>query len=78
MLARMWKKRNTPALMVGLQAGTTTLEISLAVLQKIGHEDPAIPLLGIHQKMLQYVIRTHAPLYVHNSLIHNSQKLGTT
>jgi hypothetical protein len=31
MLVRMWRKRNTPPLMVGLQAGTTTLEISLAV-----------------------------------------------
>jgi hypothetical protein len=30
-------KRNTPPLLVGLQAGTTTLEISLAVPQKIGH-----------------------------------------
>jgi hypothetical protein len=37
---------------VGLQACTTTLEISLVVPQKIGHsttiEDPAIPLLGIY------------------------------
>jgi hypothetical protein len=37
MLARMWRKRNTPPLLVGLQAGTTTLEISLAVPQKNGH-----------------------------------------
>ena len=50
MLARMWRKRNTPPLLVGLQACTTTLEISLAVPQKIGHgqEDPAILLLGIY------------------------------
>jgi hypothetical protein len=51
MLARMWRKRNTPTLLVGLQAGTTTLEISLAVPQKIGHSttnDPAIHLLGIY------------------------------
>jgi hypothetical protein len=33
----MWKKRNTPQLLVGLQAGTTILEISLAVPQKILH-----------------------------------------
>jgi hypothetical protein len=33
MLARMWRKRNTPPLLVGLHAGTTTLEISLAVPQ---------------------------------------------
>jgi hypothetical protein len=37
MLARMWRKRNTPPLLVGLQAGTTTLEISLVVPQKTGH-----------------------------------------
>jgi hypothetical protein len=49
MLGKMWRKRNTPLLLVGLQAGTTTLEISLAVPQKIGlPEYPAIPLLGIY------------------------------
>jgi hypothetical protein len=37
MLARMWRKRNTPPLLVGVQACTTTLEISLAVPQKTGH-----------------------------------------
>jgi hypothetical protein len=36
MLARMWRKRNTP-LLVGLQACTTTLEVSLEVPLKIGH-----------------------------------------
>jgi hypothetical protein len=51
MLARMWGKRNTPLLLVGLQACTTTLEISLVVPQKIGHSTtggPAISLLGIY------------------------------
>jgi hypothetical protein len=33
----MWRKRNTPPLLVELQAGKTTLEISLAVPQKIGN-----------------------------------------
>ena len=37
MLARMWRKMNTPPLLVGLQADKTTLEISLVVPQKIGH-----------------------------------------
>ena len=37
MLVRMWRKRNTPPLLVGLQACTTTLEISLMVPQKTGH-----------------------------------------
>jgi hypothetical protein len=33
MLARMWSKRNTPPLLVRLQVGTATLEISLVVPQ---------------------------------------------
>jgi hypothetical protein len=41
MLARMWRKRNTPPLLVGLQACTTTLEVSLEVPQKIGHSTTA-------------------------------------
>ena len=31
MLERLWRKRNTPLLPVGLQTGTTTLEINLEV-----------------------------------------------
>ena len=37
MLVRMWRKRDTPPLLAGLQAGTTTLEISFVVPQKIVH-----------------------------------------
>jgi hypothetical protein len=37
MLVRIRRNRNTPPFLVGLQAGTTTLEISLVVHQKIGH-----------------------------------------
>ena len=46
----MWRERNTPPLLVGLQAGTTILEINLAFPQKPGItlvEDYAIPLMGI-------------------------------
>jgi len=54
MLLRMWRKRNTPPLLVGLQTGTTILEINLEVPQKIGNrsicEDPAISLLEIYLK----------------------------
>ena len=53
MLARIWRKRNTPPLLlVGLKACTTTLEISLVVPQKIGHSTTGrsitIALLGIY------------------------------
>ena len=37
MLMRMWRKRDIPSLLVGLQVGTATLEISLAVPLKIRH-----------------------------------------
>jgi hypothetical protein len=50
MLARMWRKKNTP-LLVGLHTCTTTSKVSLAVPQKLDivlQEDPAIPLLGIY------------------------------
>jgi hypothetical protein len=35
MLARIWRRRNTPPLLVGLQACTTTLEVRLEIPQKI-------------------------------------------
>jgi hypothetical protein len=53
MLVKMWRKRNSLPLLVGLLPGTTNLEISLGVSQKIGivlPKDPAIPLLGIIPK----------------------------
>ena len=37
LLEGMWRKKNTPPLLVGLQTGTNTLEISLEVPQKIGN-----------------------------------------
>jgi len=49
----MWRKRNTPPLLMGLQTGTTILEISLEFLRKLDitlPEEPAIPLLGIYPK----------------------------
>jgi hypothetical protein len=33
-MARMWRKRNIPPLLVGLQNCTITLEINMAVTQK--------------------------------------------
>jgi hypothetical protein len=66
MLVRMWRNRNTPPLLVEIQAGKSTLEISLAVLQKIGHISTGISSNNtpghIIQKMLQPVIRTYVPL----------------
>jgi len=47
MLLRMWRSRNTPLLLVGLQGGTTLWKSVWRFIRKL---DPAIPLLGIHPK----------------------------
>jgi hypothetical protein len=66
MLERMWGKRNTPPLLMGMQAFTTTLEIILAVPPKIGHSitgrSQQYHSSAYTQEMFQLVIRTHAPL----------------
>jgi hypothetical protein len=46
--SRCWRGCGEIPLLVVLQAGTTILEISLAVPQKIGRVLPAIPLLGTY------------------------------
>ena len=51
MLAGMRRKGNSPTLLVGMQAGTATLENSKEIPQKVEIElpsDPAIALLGIY------------------------------
>ena len=79
MLARMWRKRNTPPLLVGLKAGTTTLEISLVVPQKIGHSTtrgPSYTTPGHIPEGYSTVPQGHSLNYVHSSFIRDSQKLG--
>jgi hypothetical protein len=48
MLARMWRKRNTPPLLVGLQPLWKSVWQFLRKLDIILSEDPAIPLLVIY------------------------------
>ena len=53
MLELMWSKDNTPALLVGMENCTATLEINMMVTRKLGinlPNDPAIPLLGIYPR----------------------------
>ena len=54
MLARMWRKGNPFALLVGMQIGAATVESSMEIPQKKLKLDlpfdPAIPLLGIYPK----------------------------
>ena len=42
-LGMMWRKRNTPQLLVGYQGITTTLEISPLIPQKTGHDTTREP-----------------------------------
>ena len=49
----MWRKKNTPLLLMGLQTGTTTLKITLDIPQKLEIDLPevlTIPILGIYPK----------------------------
>jgi hypothetical protein len=69
MLARMWRKRDTPPLLVGL-LGQLLWKIVWRFLRKLDivlQDNPAIPLLDIYPED-----------YVHSSLIYNSQKLERT
>jgi hypothetical protein len=48
MLVRIWRKRNTPPLLVGLQPLWKSVLQFLRKLDIVLPEDPAIPLLGIY------------------------------
>ena len=81
MLARMWRKKNIPLLLVGFQAVTTTLEISLVVPQKNGHSNTcgsSYTTPGNIPKRCPTMPQGHVFHYVHSSLICDSQKLETT
>jgi hypothetical protein len=84
MLSRMRRKRNSPPLLVGLQACTSKLLLWKSVWQFLRKldivisEDPAIPLLGIHPEDVPTCNKGHMLHYVHSSFIYNSQKLERT
>ena len=69
MLARMWRKRISFALLVGMQTGAATLENSIAFFKKLKIElpyDPAIALLGIYPKntKIQILRGTCTPMFI--------------
>jgi hypothetical protein len=66
MLVRLWRNRNTPPLMVGLQAGITTLKKVWWFLRKLEivlPDDPTITLLGIYPKDGPTYNKDTCPLY---------------
>ena len=69
MLVRMWRKRVSFALLVGMQTGAATLENSMEVPQKVKNRtthDPAIALLGIYPKDTKMLIPrgTCTPMFI--------------
>ena len=81
MLARLQRKRNTSPLLVGLQANTTTLEICLAIPQKIGYSTtwrPSYSTSGHIPKRRSNIQQRRMYHNVHSSSIYNSQKLERT
>ena len=75
MLERMWSKGNTPPLLMGMQICTTTVEIGMAVFQKIGNQLTARP-NNTTQRMLNHT-EGHLFNYVYSNIICNSQNLET-
>ena len=81
MLERLWSKENTPPLVVGVEICRTTLQINLAVSQKIGNSStsrPSYTTSGQIPKGCSTILQGHLLNYVHSSFISNSQKLETT
>jgi hypothetical protein len=81
MLERIWRKRNIPTLLMGLQIGTTTLEINLEVPQKTGNRStwrPSYSTFGNISKRCPTMLQGHMFHCVHSGLICDSQKLETT
>jgi hypothetical protein len=77
MLVRMWRKRNTPPLLVGLQAVQPLWKSVWRFRRKLDIVilvDPAIPFMGIYPEDVPTGNKdTCSP--VHSSPIYNSQKL---
>ena len=81
MLARMWSKGDTLSLLVRVQTCKATLEIYMAISQKIGNRSTSRPsyTTPVHiPKTCSTMPQGHLVNYAHSSFIHNSQKLETT
>jgi hypothetical protein len=81
MLARIWRKRNTPLLLVGLQAGKTLWKSIWWILRKLDivlPEDPAIPLLVIYPEDVPTCNKDTCSTLFIAAFFCNSQKLERT
>ena len=74
-------KGNTSALLVGVQAGTTALEVSVAISQKTRKQPSSRPsntTFGYISKGCSIVPQGHVLTYVHSSIVCHIQDLETT
>lgn len=72
MLARLWRNRNLPTMLVGMYNGTATLENNLVVLKKLNIEllyNPAVPLLGIDPKDLKIDVLRNSCIQVFMAIL---------
>ena len=70
-------KKNTPLMLVGVQTGTATLEINMAVSQKIGTQPTSRPsntALGHIPKGYTLIPQRHLLNYIHSSIFHKNLK----
>ena len=81
MLEKLWGKGNTPALLVGVQAGTAPLDISMQISQKKWKQPASRPSntpFEYISKGCSIIPQGHVLSYVHSSIVCHSQNLETT
>ena len=69
MLARLWRKGNPSAPLVGMQTGAATVEKSMGFLKKLKRQltfDPAVLLQGLHPKNPETPIQNYLcpPMFI--------------
>ena len=81
MLERLWGKGNIPALLVGVQAGPTPLDITMVIFKKIRKYPTSKPnntTFGYIPKGCSVIPQEPGLNYVHGSIICHIQKLEPT
>ena len=81
MLGKLWGKGNTSALLVGMQAGTDSLDVNVTISQKTRKEPfsrPSNTTFGYISKGYSIVPQGHVLNYVHSSSVCHNQNLETT
>ena len=76
MLERLWDKVNSPVLLVGVQAGTAPLDVSVVISQKIRNQPSSRPkntTYGYIFKGCSIVPQGHVLNYVYISIVCHSQ-----